>query len=122
MKLLYSRARCLAFAWVACVTCNLAFAADEPRLTKEQMQHFLLTAKVVDSRDARKGVTNTKRLTLSDGTLTHDGSFQSIDEHKATMQFVTGTEINFVDSYKNNIAAFALAELLGIEDMLPVYV
>jgi len=27
-----------------------------------------------------------------------------------------------VDSYKYNIAAYALAELLGMEDMLPVYV
>jgi hypothetical protein len=122
MRLIYPRGRCLVFAWVVCVTCSLAFAEDGPSLTKEQMQHFLLTAKVVDSRDAKKGVTNTKRLTLSDGTLTHDASFQAIDEHKATMQFVTGTEINFVDSYKNNIAAYALAELLGIEDMLPVYV
>jgi hypothetical protein len=38
------------------------------------------------------------------------------------MQFATGTELNFVDSYKNNIAAYELAELLGIEDMIPVYV
>ena len=123
MRLLYPRRRCLLFVLVVLVIYSLAvFAADEPSLTKEQMKNFLLTAKVVDSRDAKKGVTNTKRLTLSDGTLTHDASFQAIDEHKATMQFVTGTEINFVDSYKNNIAAYALAELLGIDDMVPVYV
>ena len=30
--------------------------------------------------------------------------------------------MNFVDSYKYNIAAYALAELLDIDDMLPVYV
>jgi hypothetical protein len=30
------------------------------------------------------------------------------------------TELNFVDSYKYNIAAYALAEMLGVEDMLPV--
>jgi hypothetical protein len=33
-----------------------------------------------------------------------------------------GTELNFVDSYKYNIAAYALAELIGMDDMLPVYV
>ena len=32
------------------------------------------------------------------------------------------TEVNFADSYKYNIAAYALAELLGMDDMLPVYV
>ncbi len=38
-------------------------------------------------------------------------------------QFADGhTEINFVDSYKYNIAAYNLSELLGIDDMIPVYV
>jgi hypothetical protein len=54
--------------------------------------------------------------------VTHDASFQKIDEHKPTMQLASGTEMNFVDSYKYNIAAYQLAELLGIDDMLPVYV
>jgi hypothetical protein len=38
------------------------------------------------------------------------------------MQLASGPELNFVDSYKYNIAAYQLAELLGIDDMLPVYV
>jgi len=33
-----------------------------------------------------------------------------------------GTELNFVDSYKYNIAAYELAELIGMDDMVPVYV
>ena len=108
---------------VVYLTCGLfAVAADEPTLTKEQIKQFLLTAKVVGSKDAKKGITNTKRLTLSDGTVTHDASFQGLDEHKAQKQLGSGTEINFVDSYKYNIAAYALAELIGMDDMLPVYV
>jgi hypothetical protein len=113
----------LIFVSVVCLTSSLfAVAADEPNLTPEQIRHFLLTAKVVGSRDAKKGIAHTKRLTLSDGTLTHDASFQAIDEHKPVKELATGTEFRFVDSYKYNIAAYALAELLGIEDMLPVYV
>jgi len=39
------------------------------------------------------------------------------------MKYSTGrTELNFVDSYKYDIAAYRLAELLGLEDMLPVTV
>ena len=39
------------------------------------------------------------------------------------MQFSSGkTELDFVDSYKYNIAAYALAELIGMDDMVPVYV
>ena len=97
-------------------------ASDEPTLTREQIEHFLLTAKVVKSQRPSKGITNPWRLTLTDGTVTHDASFQAIDEHKATKQLLTGTELGFVDSYKYNIAAYQLAELLGIDDMLPVYV
>jgi hypothetical protein len=110
-------------AAVVCLTCQLfAVATDEPTLTKEQIKQFLLTAKVVDSRPAGKGITNTWRLTLSDGTLTHDAHFQPIDEHKSVMQLSKGTELNFVDSYKYNIAAYGLAELLGMDDVVPVYV
>lgn len=98
-------------------------AADEPTLSKEQIKQFLLTAKVVQSHQSKKGITHTSRLTLSDGTLTHDASFQPIDEHKAQMKFADGrVELNFVDSYKYNIAAYALAELIGFDDMMPVYV
>src|SRR6266436_3862808 len=98
--------RRLILAAVVCLTCGLYAVADEPTLTKEQMKQFLLNAKIVKSKDAKKGVTHTYRLTLSDGTLTHDASFQPIDEHKREMKLANGTtELNFVDSYKYNIAA-----------------
>jgi hypothetical protein len=32
------------------------------------------------------------------------------------------TELNFVDSYRYNLAAYALASLVGLEHMMPVYV
>jgi hypothetical protein len=115
--------RGLILAAVLCLTCRPSVvASDEPTLTKEQIKQFLLTAKVVHSQEAKKGITHTLRLTLSDGTVTHDASFQPIDVHKPMMQLSSGTEFHFVDSYKYNIAAYALAELLGMDDMLPVYV
>jgi len=117
------RWRVLILAAVLCLTWQLfAVASDEPTPTKEQIKQFLMNAKVVKSQDAKKGVTGTKRLTLSDGTITHDASFQDLDEHKFSKQLASGTELNFVDSYKYNIAAYGLAELLGMDDMLPVYV
>jgi len=123
MNPLHLRWRRLILAAVVCLTCRLfVVAADEPTLTKEQTKQFLLTAKVVDSRPAGKGITGTWRLTLTDGSLTDDAHFQAIDEHKAEMKLAQGTELNFVDSYKYNIAAYALAELVGMDNMLPVYV
>ena len=44
------------------------------------MKQFLLNARVVNSRQSSKGITNPWRLTLSDGTVTHEASFQSVDE------------------------------------------
>ncbi len=87
-----------------------------------QIKEFLLNAKVVKSQRSKKGITNPWRLTLSDGRLTHDASFQPIDEHATKKELTNGVEFNFVDSYKYNIAAYALVELLGIDDIVPVYV
>jgi hypothetical protein len=98
-------------------------ADDSTALTKEQIKQFLLTAKIVDDQPAKKGITDTRRLTLSDGAITHDASFQNIDEHVPVKKFADGhSEIRFVDSYKYNIAAYILAELVGFDDMMPVYV
>lgn len=103
--------------------CAPLLLASDNALTKDQMKEFLLKAKIIKSSQSKKGITNPWHLVLSDGAVTHDGSFQSIDEHKSSMQFGNGqVEYNFVDSYKYNIAAYRLAELLGLDDMVPVYV
>src|ERR1700688_2707682 len=100
-----------------------ARAADDTPLTKEQIKQFLQTAEIIKSKPSSKGVTHPWRLTLSNGTTTHDASFQSIDEHKSEMKLESGkVELDFVDSYKYNIAAYELAELVGLDDTLPVYV
>ena len=61
-------------------------------------------------------------MTLTDGTLTHDAAFQSIDEFQRRADFSSSTEFNFRDSYHFNIAAYELAKLLGLGDMMPVTV
>jgi hypothetical protein len=123
MHVLHLQWRRLILAAAVCLLYpGVVIGLDEPTLNKEQIKQFLLTAKVVKSQRSKKGITNPWRLTLTDGTVTHDASFQAIDEHKSAMQLASGTELNFVDSYKYNIAAYQLAELLGIDDMLPVYV
>ena len=124
MTILHLQGRKLFLAIVVCLICpRVTMAADEPTLNKEQIKQFLLTAKVLASKQTKKGITNPWRLTLSDGTLTHDASFQPIDVQKPREVMANGTtELNFVDSYKYNIAAYALAELLGMDNMMTVYV
>jgi hypothetical protein len=103
--------------------CGPTAADAQGTLTKEQMAHFLATARIVSAKEIGKGVTKPMRLTLSDGTLTHDAAFSSVDEQVGIMRFKTGrTELDFVDSYKYTVAAYRVAELLGVDDMLPVTV
>jgi hypothetical protein len=122
MRLRYLHRKLLS-AVLLCVFATLSLAQEEPELTPEQQQEFLLNAKVIRSRQTSKGITNPYRLTLTDGKTTHDALFQSVNERLPFKQFSTGrSEINFVDSYLYNIAAYELARLLGMEDMLPVTV
>ena len=97
-----------------------------PALTRDQMRQFLLTAKVIKSRDIGKGVTRPVRLTLTDGTLTHDAAFQSVDEigrfENLRGTGGVGAELNLVDAYRYNLAAEALAVAVGLQDMVPVHV
>ena len=121
--MLYSYQRKLACAGVVfLLATGLLAAQDEPKLTEDQIREFLLYAKVVQSHQTSKGVTAPWRLTLTDGTLTHDAGFQSIDEFKVRADFPSRTEFNFRDSYHFNIAAFELAKLLGLGEMIPVTV
>ena len=60
------------------------------------------------TRGAGKGVTGTVRATLSDGTITHDASIQTIDESMREFRSNRGTELNFVDSWRYNVAAYRL--------------
>src|SRR5438552_13307195 len=82
----------LVIAIVSLICPSSVSAADESTLTNEQIKQFLLTAKVIKSKQSGKGITSPWRLTLSDGTVTHDASFQAVDEHKTSSQFSSALE------------------------------
>ena len=112
-------------ALVICASASYA-AAQETGLTPDQQREFLLTAKIVSSRPIGRGITGALRLTLSDGSLTHDAAFQSIDQRTSAaarqrMEKRAG-ELNFVDSYMYNLAAYEISRLLGVDNMMPVTV
>jgi len=113
---------CLAVAGFPFLSCAQS-PGSEPDLTEAQKKEFLLHAKVTTTREIGKGVTNPWRLTLSDGTLTHDAAFQPVDRRETSVSFIGGpSEVGFRDSYHYNIAAYELARLLGLDDMVPVTV
>jgi hypothetical protein len=117
------RSRWILGVVLACfaIVCTRA-RADEPNLSEEQKIDFLQHAKVIASKPEKKGKSDALHLTLSDGKVTYDASFQPIDERKIHGPAPRGgTELNFRDYWGYNIAGYRIAKLLGLDDMVPVY-
>ena len=96
-------------------------APAQPR-DKALIQEFMLTAEIVDAVAIDRGVTKPWRLTLRHGEITHDVAFSSVNEQRLRQRLGRRQELNFVDAYRYNIAAYRVAELLGIDHMMPVTV
>ena len=95
----------------------------EPQLREAEREQFLKTADIIKRKVLSEGTTSSIRATLSDGKLTHDAHIQFIDVFKPVFRGAEGTvEKNFRDTYKFNIAAYRMAKLLGIENMVPMSV
>jgi len=97
-------------------------SAQEPTeltgpLPPEQMETFLLDGEVGRLRSAGDGITDSKRATLTHQGQAHDAHIQDIDEERALFEAGGKSEVGFRDSYKFNIAAYHLAQLIGFEQV-----
>jgi hypothetical protein len=104
--------------WSAPGFAQTAAPPSEVIFAPEDMEQFLLQASIMGTKKAPKGVTDARRVTLSDGRVTHDAQIQDVDIFKPF--FDVGpkhTEVNFRDSYRYNIAAYRLARLLGLSNV-----
>ena len=115
------RSLVLGVFFVVCTSALLAGQgvppAATPSLTPEDMEAFLLKAKVTNRRDAGSGVTGSSRVTLSDGRLTHDAHVQAVDVARAVFTAGKASEVNFKDTYRYNIAGYRLARLIGLDNV-----
>ena len=115
------RSLVLGVFFVVCTSALLAGQgvppAATPSLTPEDMEAFLLKAKVTKRRDAGSGVTGSSRITLSDGRLTHDAHVQAVDVARAVFTAGKASEVNFKDTYRYNIAGYRLARLIGLDNV-----
>ena len=96
--------------------------SQAPAFTHAEMEQFLLTAKVLQTKSFSKGVTKARRVSMSDGRITHDAQIQDVNIEKAIFEVSPKhTEINFKDLFRYNVAAYRLSRLLGL-DNVPVSV
>ncbi len=113
----------IAVGRVAVVLLTLGQAAPTAPLDYAATRKFLLAGKILKIKTLSTGVTRPRRVTLTDGTLTHDAVFQTVEEAKSIERFPTGrVEIDFRDSWHFNVAAFELARAIGLEGMVPACV
>ncbi len=93
-------------------------AVARQALTDAQIEDFLLNARIGATKGVNKGVTNTRRATLSDGRITHDAQIQTVNISQTLFKPDNGpAEMNFKDTYRYNIAGYRLARLLGLDDV-----
>lgn len=121
----------LAIVGASAVAVALALAIPVPTVEARRASNqdldsqlvFLKEARIISERPIGKGVTGALRLTLSDGELTHDASFQSVNQRTRSADLSRGKriagELEFVDAFRYNIAAWELARLLGLAHMMP---
>lgn len=102
-------------------TLDAAQGSGHGSLSLEAIEAFLANARITATRNAGAGVTDSKRATLTDGTLTHEAQIQAVDIAKDRFDAGKASEVNFRDSYRYNIAAYRVSRLLGM-DNVPVSV
>lgn len=95
-----------------------AHVAAPATLPVADQEQFLLQARVGKTSGVKKGITGTRRATLTDETRSHDASIQSIDESRSRFESTRRIEFNFRDYWGYNVAAYRLGAMLGL-DMIP---
>jgi hypothetical protein len=90
-------------------------------LTCAEIETFLKTARIGRPRDIPVGVTTPQRATLEGRGLKHDAAIQTADIQQQTYTTQKGTELNFRDTWKFNVAGYELAKMLRL-NMVPPYV
>jgi hypothetical protein len=92
-----------------------AAAPERLALTPEQMEAFLLKARITRLRGT--SVTIARRATLVDGTFTHDAQIQFVEIERPASRAPRPVDQNVKDLWRYNIAAYRLARLLGMDNV-----
>ena len=110
----------VAYCLLALPLAPLARQVSNP-LDDAAKEEFLLKGRIVRTRAAGKGVTDSTRATLQLGDLTHDVHIQTIDQSQREFRGPKGIEFNFRDKWQFNVAAYRIDRLLGLQ-LVPVTV
>jgi hypothetical protein len=106
-----------AIFWLA----PLRAASSDWSLPEEEQ--FLSTAEIIKLEPINNGFTKSRKATLTDGHRTHFAHVQTISLYMPFFKGSDGSEErDFKDNWKFNVAAYRLAKLLHLTNMVPVSV
>jgi hypothetical protein len=98
-----------------------AFAADH--WTTAEEEDFLQSAKITSEEPVGKGIKHSRKAILTAGSREHAAQIQTVDIYTPLFKGADGSqETEFKDSWKFNVAAYRLAKLLHVTNMVPVAV
>lgn len=106
---------------LTCPVVSRAATATVQGLTCAEMEEFLRLGKIGEKKNISHGVTLPSRATLEYQGMVHDAAIQTVEISKSYYQTNSGSEINFRDSWKYNVAGYELAKILEL-NMVPPYV
>lgn len=91
-----------------------------PWQTNAEAEEFLLKASLGKATGTSKGVTRPTKMTLSRGGVKVNAIFHEIDEERRFAQLAGGeTVTDFRDSYLFQVAAYRIAQLVGLRNVPP---
>jgi len=91
--------------------------AQQSVLSRAEQEEFLLKGVILSRRPIGIGITKSVRVELSYEGIEHSAHLQTVDLERTTGRAAT----DFRDSYRSNVAAYRLDQLLG-QDLVPTSV
>ncbi len=105
------------------VSSLLVLARGAGDWTEAEKERFLRTARIVYDAPAGAGITGSRKVTLAEDNRRHQAHVETIDVYMPLFKGKDGSqEKDFKDSWKFNVAAYRLARLMNLADMVPVSV
>jgi len=91
-----------------------------PFRTDEEVMEFLRSAEVTRIKGTPRGIAGTQKVTLEKDGLRMNAAFRTVREEKSLMHLPDGrVEMGFRDDFIFESAAYALARLLGLDNVPP---
>ncbi len=103
---------------VLLVTAAAIAAGETPPMSQADIERFLRTARIVETKELAQGFPHSRRAVLDDGKMKHDAHIQTVNITRAEFEGAPEKKINVRDWYRFNLAAYELDKILDL-NMIP---